>query len=854
MKILLVKPSLGPPTIAGRDFAELEPLELEYLAAGLHDHDCELVDLRFDRDLETRIRDFAPDVVAATGYSVHLHNALACLRSAKQIDPGIVTVMGGHHATLLPGDLQHPGVDIIVCGEGVFTFRELVSRLESGATPAAVPGLWYRKNGRFAFSGARNDIARLDELPFPDRQITRRHRDRYYYFWWHPAALVRASAGCAYRCSYCPIWKAADGRWRYRDPEQVAEELAQVREGFVYFTDDNMFFDRERMAGLHHAIERRGIRKEYFLFSRADAVVNSRDLVEKWSEIGLRQVFLGLEAVDVDALKPLNKRTDARVNEEAVAILKANGIDPLASFMVFPEFEPEDFDRIYDYVEKLGIYYCEYTVLTPAPGSELYNNVRDRLTTDDYRLFDYVHAVLPTRLPARQFYGQLARLYRRTYAPLRAVRMRPNVPPPLAPHKLLRALRIGLRTYFTLRNAHRTNPRAPDRLVVHAADTGRAARAFVKFPYQLYRDDARWVPPLIAEERKRWSPRHNPSLERRWVRRFIARRGGRVVGRVATIMDHGFAEAWEPDTGLFGFFECVEDERVARALLARAERALVARGAKRVLGPINLTAHDETGLLVDGHDAPATVMSPYNPPYYPRLLQSAGYEPYRDYQAFLATPDSPPSPAVRRIVRAAHVGRGPMRGVTLRHVDLKKWDRDSRIIFELYNAAFADVWGFTPIAWDEFAQRAALLRKFIRPELVPIAEVDGRPAGFGLTVPDINEALIHANGRLLPLGWLKIARRFNSIGTVRFIILAVRPEHVGRGIGALVAAETQDAARRLGYTHLDLSLVQEANHRVRRIIDAFGCHPHKTFRLYHKRIAADVTAAEAETREVACAV
>jgi GNAT superfamily N-acetyltransferase len=379
--------------------------------------------------------------------------------------------------------------------------------------------------------------------------------------------------------------------------------------------------------------------------------------------------------------------------------------------------------------------------------------------------------------------------------------------------------------------------RRSDRCSVVRADGGAAARAFVRFPYRLYRDDPLWVPPLIAEERRRWSTRHNASLETRWVGRFVARRYGRVVGRIAAVMDCAFADVWEPGTGVFGFFECEDDREAAAALLAAAEHALIGRRATRILGPINLTTHDETGILVSGFDRPATVMSPYNPSYYGRLLESVGYEPYRDYHSFAATPESAPSPAIRRILRAARARRGPMKDVTLRSVDLKDWDREARIIFDIYNAAFARVWGFVPIAWEEFAQRAQRLRRVIRPELVPIAEVDGRGAGFGLTVPDINQALIHGDGRLFPLGWLKIARRMPRLRSGRFILLAVRPSYVGRGIGALIVAHTENTARRLGYTHLDLSLVQEANQHVRRVIDAFGYPPYKTFRLFHKHIA-----------------
>jgi radical SAM superfamily enzyme YgiQ (UPF0313 family) len=478
MKVLLVKPALGPPTIAAGEVTELEPLELEYLAAALRDHDVELVDLRYDRDLLPALQRFQPDVVGVTALSVQVYNALAILRTVRQLDERIVTVVGGHHATLLPMDFQQPEVDIIVCGEGAFTFAALLQRLERGTEPSDVPGLWYRRNGVFTHTGARNDIMRIDELPLPDRRITQRYRHRYVHFWWRPAGLMRASAGCQYRCAYCPIWKAAGGRWTYRSPARVAEELAGIPEGFVYFADDNMFFDRERMGALARAIRERGIRKEYFLFSRADAVVKCRDMLPAWAELGLRQVFLGLEAADVETLKPLNKRTNAATNEEAVRLLMSNGIDPLASFMVFPDFTPDDFDRLYDYVERLGVYYCEFSILTPAPGSDLYERSREQLTTGDYRYFDYMHPVLPTRLGEREFFRQLARLYARTYSPRRAIRVRPSTPPPVTVGKLARNLWVGVKMYRRSRDGYRTSvPGLPPRRPAeqHVEADGRCA-------------------------------------------------------------------------------------------------------------------------------------------------------------------------------------------------------------------------------------------------------------------------------------------------------------------------------------------------------------------------------------------
>lgn len=468
MRILLVKPDVGPFTLSGGDYVELEPLELEYLAGGLRGHDVRLLDLRYDGSLEAEIERFGPDLVACTAYSVHVYKALSIFSAAKRLKPDVYTVVGGHHATLLPGDFHRAQVDAVVIGEAVFSFRELVEALERGRSPRAVPGIWHRDRGRFSFTGPRNDIGQIDRFPLPDREITRRYRDRYFYLWWRPAALARTSAGCAYRCSFCPIWKAAGGKWAYRSPESVADELAGIEEDFVYFCDDNAFFCDDSMRELHGLLEDRRVNKEYFFFSRADAVVRHRKLVESWAEIGLRQVFLGLEAVDNQKLLVLNKRTREGTNEEAVAILKANGVDPFAGFMVFPDFTADDFDRIYDYVDKLGIYYVELSVLTPAPGSELYWRSRGELTTGNYELFDYMHPVLPTRLESREFSARLARLWWQAYSPRRALRVRPAHRPPLTGWQLGRTLFIALKNYRAIKRSHR--------------DLGRTAAAVLREP------------------------------------------------------------------------------------------------------------------------------------------------------------------------------------------------------------------------------------------------------------------------------------------------------------------------------------------------------------------------------------
>ncbi|MGA9363272.1 MAG: radical SAM protein [Bacteroidota bacterium] len=455
MRILLVKPHLSRATHAGKDFVELEPLELEYLAAALSNHDVELLDMRFERNLEKKIEEFQPHIVGTTAYSVHFYNALKVMQTAKRIDKDIFTVVGGHHATLMSQDFNHKEIDAIVIGEGIFSFKELVENLERRRSLRNIPGLALRENSDLVFTEPRNDIDNVDLFPLPNRDITRKYRQNYFYLWWKPVALMRASVGCAYRCSFCPIWKAARGRWKCRAPELVAEELATVKEGFVYFCDDNAFFDKEKMEALYNFIKQRNIRKEYFFFSRTDTLVKHQDLIEKWAEIGLRQVFLGIEAVTNENLNLLRKRIDSEISREAVRILQRNGIDPFVGFIVFPDFQEKDFDRIYDYMGELGIYYNEITVLTPSPGSDLYWKEEETLTTKNYELFDFLHAVLPTKLNRRDFYRNLANLYIRAYSPLRAFRSKPRTGFPLRPWHLTKALVNAVRNYLSIRNSYR---------------------------------------------------------------------------------------------------------------------------------------------------------------------------------------------------------------------------------------------------------------------------------------------------------------------------------------------------------------------------------------------------------------
>lgn len=335
-------------------------------------------------------------------------------------------------------------------------------------------------------------------------------------------------------------------------------------------------------------------------------------------------------------------------------------------------------------------------------------------------------------------------------------------------------------------------------------------------------------------ERRRWSTRHNPSLRSRWVKRFLAWRGRRVVGRIAVVEDPSFSARWEAGAGFFGFFECEDDSEAAAALFQAAEEVLRARGLKQILGPVNLTTHDEVGLLVEGFDSPPTLLSPFNPRYYSALVERNGYLGHRDYHAYTWRPEAPQSSAVNRLASAAEKQRGRFEGLVIRSADPARWEQETALMHALYNTSFADLWGFVPISAAEFADRAESFRPFYRPEAVVIAEVDGHAVGFGLVLPDLNEVLAKMHGRLLPFGWLRLQRGIPRIRTGRFILMGVSPEQAGRGIAPLIAVQMRRAVLALGLSPLEISLVAGMNRRMQHVVEAFGCIRSKTYRLYRK--------------------
>lgn len=421
MRITLVQPPQGTRFGFTR-ILMIEPLGLECVGAALklHQHDVHLIDLRLEnpRVLAAHLRAFRPGAVGIScGFTTDVYSTLHTASRIRETLPSATVFVGGHHASLIPGDFLFPGspVDAVVIGEGEWTGLELVDALERGDDPASVPAVATLANLRSGV-GHRNHSNNLDDLPIPDRHLTRRYRRRYHHAFDTPSAAVETSRGCPFDCNFCSIWVFYQRRARRRSPERIVEDLAQVRalgEDRVFFTDDIAFLQHDAYEELAHQIRVAGLKLLYSCETRSDLVVRYRDLFKAWKEIGMKTIFLGIEKVDDNGLDAVRKRTKggAATNLEAIEILRQHGITPMTSLITDPAWGEEDFDRLEEFVRLAHLPCPTFTVLTPLPGTELWETSKTKLTTTDYNLFDVMHLVLPSKLPPERFFERLARLY-----------------------------------------------------------------------------------------------------------------------------------------------------------------------------------------------------------------------------------------------------------------------------------------------------------------------------------------------------------------------------------------------------------------------------------------------------------
>ena len=357
---------------------------------------------------------------------------------------------------------------------------------------------------------------------------------------------------------------------------------------------------------------------------------------------------------------------------------------------------------------------------------------------------------------------------------------------------------------------------------------GRGLNRFIAFPYDHHRGDPLWVPSLRMDVRTILSPKKNPFFQHAEAQYFVGLSPGRrMVGRIAAITNAEHTRTHSDKVGFYGFFECVNDQRVADALFDAAAGWLRAKGCDTMRGPMNPSINDECGLLVDGFDTPPVILMTHNPRYYVDLHERAGFRKAKDLLAFAGSGLGPPE----RILRAARL-LAERKGVTLRQVDMKHFHAEVELVKELYNQAWEKNWGFVPMTEAELDHLAKQLRPIIIPDLVVFAEVAGKVVGFAVAIPDLNVALKHnPSGRLFP-GILKVLWHARKIGRARIPLLGTVPAYRGRGIDALLYHWIWTHAAARGITWAEGGWILEDNAAMVNAARQLGFLPYKTYRIY----------------------
>lgn len=368
-------------------------------------------------------------------------------------------------------------------------------------------------------------------------------------------------------------------------------------------------------------------------------------------------------------------------------------------------------------------------------------------------------------------------------------------------------------------------------------------KAFVDLPYRLHAGNPCWVPPLRMEALELVTPGKNPFFDHARVEHLLARRGGAVVGRISAHIDElalamDPAQGMGPGTGNWGMLEA-EDQGVAEALIAAAETWLKAQGMHRVLAPISMSIWEEPGQLTMGFDQPPTVMMGHQPKRYQDYIEAAGYVPAKALRTFELDIVKDFPPLIQRIVQSGERNEK----IRIRGVDKAKFDAEAALILHILNDAWSDNWGFVPFTQREIGYAGKKFKPIVREDLIMIAEYEGEPVAFMMTLPDLNEVLKPMGGKLLPLGWFKLLRwlRKPKVRTMRVPLMGVLKKYQSSRLASQLAFMMiehirQAAIREYGATRGEIGWILDDNQGMNAIAEAIGSHVNKEYVIYQKAL------------------
>jgi hypothetical protein len=355
-------------------------------------------------------------------------------------------------------------------------------------------------------------------------------------------------------------------------------------------------------------------------------------------------------------------------------------------------------------------------------------------------------------------------------------------------------------------------------------------RRFLHLPWDLYRGDACWVPPLRGQQKELVGYVPHAFYKRAEAQTFLAYRGGRPCGRIAAIVNHAHNERHNERRGFFGFFECIDDQEVANALFDAARAWLAEHGMSAMRGPANPSLNYECGLLIDGFDTPPTFMLTYNPPYYARLVEGYGFGKAQDMYAFysrrsdLSTLDKKVYFVAEEAVRRFNVKVRPM--------NRARFKEETELYMTLYNVSLQNTWGFVPFSPEEIHQAAAGLKHLLELSLTSILEIDGKAVGAGLGLLDYNPLIKKIDGRLFPFGFLRLLWGRRSLKRSRLAAIGVLPEYVAWGLGPVIYTSLIAPTLQWGIEEVEYSWILESTSMAIKTMQRGGARKGKTWRLY----------------------
>ncbi len=365
-------------------------------------------------------------------------------------------------------------------------------------------------------------------------------------------------------------------------------------------------------------------------------------------------------------------------------------------------------------------------------------------------------------------------------------------------------------------------------VTVRPVVTKKDETAFIKFQWKPYAGNRYWVPPLLMDRRKLIDRKRNPFYHHAAAEFFLAERDGELVGRIGAIVNDNHNKEHHENIGFFGFFECVNDQEVANALLNKASEWLRSRGVNAMRGPASPSVNDDYGLLIDGFDQSPYIMMVYNPPYYATLLETYGLKKARDLYAYEVHKDKVFTEKLNRVTDIVK----KREGLVIRSLNMKDFDNEVKLIRDLYIRGWERNWGEVPMTEEEFDYVAGDLKAIVDPHLVIIAEANGKPVGFGMSLPDLNQVFkLNKKGRLVP-ALIRLLLFKSRVERIRIVILGVIPEVRNTGIGGVLFHETGKRSVERGYDYGEASWVLEDNVMMNRGAELLQGKRTKTYRIY----------------------